>query len=93
MKKVDGVTYITIGELAKRIGRTVITIKAWLDWYEEQSDEIKREFPLPEMRRDLDKRGTRFVDERQLMKFYRFKNNMVYGKMAYTEKQKKLARG
>ena len=93
MKKVDGVNYLSIGELAKRLGRTVVTIKSWIDWYAEQPEEIQREFPLPEFRRDLDKRGTRFVAENRFMQFYRFKNAMVYGKMALSAKQKKLLRG
>lgn len=90
MKQIDGVVYLTIGELAKQIERTVVTIKYWMDWYAEQEEEIQQEFPLPEFRRDLDSRGTRFVEKSEVPKFIKFRNSMVYGKIAFGKKQKKI---
>ena len=93
MKKIDGVTYLTIGELAKKIHRSTITIKSWLDWYNQQPEEIKKEFPLPEFHRDLDKRHTRFIEENQVRKFMNFRDSVVYGKLSLMEKQREILEG
>ena len=93
MKLVDRTTYITIGELAKLLNRSTVTIKFWKSWYDQQPLDIQQEYPLPEFRRDLDKRGTRFVDQSLLPKFQSFRDAMVYGKMALCERQKRVLGG
>ena len=91
MKKVDGVLYLSIGEVAKEIGRSTITIKNWIEWYEKQTQEIKEEYPLPEFRRDLDKRQSRYVEKSLVFLFRQFRDSMVYGKLSLFDKQTKLS--
>lgn len=83
MKTHDGQTYITIGEVARRIGRVPQTLKYWLEWYDKQDDDFKVRHPLPAPRTDLDTKGTRFFQEADVQVFDDFKHSVVkYGRMA-----------
>lgn len=90
MKIKDGKLYLSIGEVSKRIKRSTVTIKYWIEWYNEQTEEIQKEYPLPEFRRDLDNRQTRYIEEKDLKLFENFRDSVVYGKLSLYEKQKNL---
>lgn len=81
--------YITIGEVAKKIGRGVVTIKNWYEWAE-KNDRLDM---LPEMRRDLDARGTRYFREADIPKLIEFRDSIKYGMMADVNRKKWGERG
>lgn len=81
--------YITIGDVAKKIGRGVVTIKNWYEWAE-KNDCLDM---LPEMRRDLDARGTRFFLESDIDKLIKFRDSIKYGMMADVSRKKWGERG
>lgn len=80
---------ITIGELAKEINRSVATIKNWYEWAE-RHDKLNE---LPVMRRDIDKKGTRYFSESDIPKFIEFRENVTYGMMADVSREKWGKRG
>jgi hypothetical protein len=82
MKQVDGQTFLTIGEVAKRIERIPQTIKNWIAWYGDQAEDVKRDFPLPIPITDLDRKGTRYFREEDLEIFEQFKEKLKYGTIA-----------
>lgn len=82
MKNVDGQRYLTIGEVAREIGRIPQTLKNWITWYDEQPEDIKKKFPLPTPVTDLDTKGTRFFRAEDLPVFQNFKELIKYGTMA-----------
>lgn len=82
MKTVDGQKYLTIGEVAREIGRIPQTLKNWLSWYEAQEEEVQTKCPLPKAITDLDTKGTRFFRAEDLPIFHAFKDSLQYGKMA-----------
>lgn len=77
MKTIDGQIYLTIGEVSKRIGRSVQTLKNWYDWKEQHP-----EANLPEYRTDITARGTRFFNENDLEILEQFRNDVQYGKLS-----------
>jgi hypothetical protein len=83
MKMVNGRVYLTIGEIAKKVDRTAITIKNWYEWLSEQPDEIRNKNQLPEPV-ILDLKGTRYYPEDTLPLFIAFRNQITYGKMSDT---------
>lgn len=87
-KKIDGVNYCTIGQAGKYLKRSAQTIKNWAEWYDCQSDEIKKENPFPEFKRDVGKRATRFISEHGLHLLEKFKGNLEYGKMTEISRKK-----
>lgn len=82
MKNIDGQRYLTIGEVAREIGRIPQTLKNWITWYEDQPEDIKLKFPLPAPVTDLDTKGTRFFKVEDLPVFQNFKDLIKYGTMA-----------
>lgn len=80
--------YLTIGEVARIIGRSPSTIKNWYEWYNEQSDEVKQVNPLPEYRTDRNEKGTRFFRESDIEILEKFRDSISYGKMAEISRQK-----
>jgi DNA-binding transcriptional MerR regulator len=91
-RKLDGKVYLTIGEVAKLIGRGAQTIKSWLDWYSEQDDETKQKNPLPEPKL-LDERGTRYFDESDIPMLEKFRDSIGYGSMAEHNRKRWGKRG
>lgn len=79
MRTIDDITYFTIGEIAKRIGRSVQTIKNWYDWREQHPESSSS---LPDFRTDITARGTRFFAERDIPLLESFRDNVQYGKMS-----------
>jgi hypothetical protein len=91
MKVVEGVTYYTIGEVAKKITRRTQTIKNWYEYAEAQ--EGKLEHPLPEVYQNLDSRSTRFFKECDIEMIIKFRDNIQYGQLADTNRAKWGERG
>lgn len=81
--------YITIGDVAKKIDRGVVTIKNWYEWAEKNNCLDM----LPEIRRDLDARGTRYFREDDIPKLIEFRDNIKYGMMADINREKWGKRG
>ena len=90
MKIYNGMCYLTIGEVAKIVRRSTVTIKYWYEWYAQQTEEIQKEFPLPEFNREIDKRKTRYLLETQLYLLQNFRDSVVYGKLALMDTQKEI---
>lgn len=88
MRIENGIKYLTISEVSKRVGRSLSTIKNWYEWYNMQPDDVKAEAPLPEMRTDLDIKGTRYFNEAEIYLFEEFKKGRTYGKMAEVSRKK-----
>lgn len=80
MKIIDGIKYLTIGEVAKILERRTLTIKNWYEWAETQTDAL--EHPLPEVYQDLDQRKTRYFKEEDVSLLIEFKKNIQYGQLA-----------
>lgn len=81
--------FITIGEVSKKIDRGVVTIKNWYEWAE-RNDKLDS---LPEIRRDLDARGTRYFNEDDIPKLIEFRDNIKYGMMSDVSREKWGERG
>lgn len=78
MKVVDGVTYLTIGEVSKMIDRSAQTIKNWYKWAKLNNEENS----LPPYRRDLDAKGTYYFAEQDVQKLIEFRDSISYGQMS-----------
>lgn len=90
MSKIYGdKVYLSIGEVASEIDRVTSTIKNWYEWAENNDclDE------LPEMRTDLDKKGTRYFNAKEMDKMHEFKSKIKYGMLADTNRHKWGERG
>lgn len=81
--------YISIGRVADKVGRGATTIKTWYEWAE-KNDRLEA---LPEMKRDLDNRGTRYFKESDIPKLIKFRDNIKYGMMADVNRLKWGKRG
>lgn len=81
--------YVTIGYVAKEVGRSVTTIKNWYEWAE-KNDRLEE---LPEMRTDLDEKGTRYFKENDIDKFKTFRDSIKYGMMSDVSREKWGKRG
>jgi hypothetical protein len=78
MKTVDGVKYLTIGEVSKLIDRSAQTIKNWYKWAKLNNEEGS----LPPFRRDLDLKGTYYFAEDDVPKLIQFRDSISYGQMS-----------
>jgi predicted transcriptional regulator len=73
MKVIEGQKYITIGEVARKIGRTPQTLKNWISWLDNQNEEDKHKYFLPKAITDLDEKNTRYFEEDDVSAFDKFK--------------------
>lgn len=83
MKIVNDIEYFTIGAVAKEVGKLPLTIKRWYEWAEKNGQLYR----LPKMRRDLDKKGTRYFEECAIPELIMFGENLKRGEMANFNKQ------
>lgn len=90
MKVVDGVKYLTIGEVAKLLSRRTQTIKNWYEWAGTQES---LDNPLPELHQDLDARSTRFFKEADIQMLIDFRDSIQYGQLADVNRAKWGERG
>lgn len=88
MKQIEGVTYFTIGEVAKMIDRGPQTIKNWYAWQEREQTDI-----LPQVHNDLDEKKTRYFREEDVPLLIHFRDNIKYGMMAEFNRKKWGIRG
>ena len=93
MKVKDGVEYLKIGEVADILGRSPQTIKIWYEWFEKQPEEYKEQNPFPEVRQDLDKRGTRYYRKDEIDYLLEFKQELGYGDITEITRDKWGERG
>ena len=77
IKEFNSSKYVKIGEDAKLIDRTPLTIKNWYEWAE-QNDALHL---LPEVIR-VGERGIRHYKESELYKLVKFRDNISYGSMS-----------
>lgn len=70
--------YLSITELAKRIGTTVTTIKRWYTWYEDDGYEKPSDFVLPSYVY-LDNMNTKYFNIADVDKFVDVKNSFSHG--------------
>lgn len=70
--------FLRIGEVAEKIGRSVLTIKIWYRWHDTQDEETRAKFVLPEIHL-LDNKGTRFFAEDEIHLFEKFRDLVKYG--------------
>lgn len=77
---VDGVKYLRIGEVAKLIGKSALTIKHWYEWMDTKPDTTQKLPPI--YRFECDKRNTRFFKETDVKHLRKFIDNMVRGEMS-----------
>lgn len=83
MKEVEGHKYLTFGEVGKLIGRSSQTLKLWY-----QYADAGNETCLPKLRRDLDSKGTRYVDLEDIDKIFLFRNTITRGQLSEVTIQK-----
>lgn len=76
-KDVNGETYLSIGEVAKKIKRSTQTIKHWYAWAE-KNDRLR---DLPEIKR-FGKLGVRHFREKDIAKLRHFRDSIAYGMMS-----------
>lgn len=88
MKIIDGVEMLTITDVAKKLGVCISTIRNWEDYEKEIGYKC-----LPQPRRDLDKKGTRYYTYEDVMAFQRFRDNIEYGTIAIASRKKWGERG
>jgi hypothetical protein len=87
MKVVNGVNYLSIGEVSEIVERGAQTIKNWYEFAEENSAD------LPKVFTDLDKRGTRYFKETDVPMLLDFRDHIKYGMMSSTSRKKWGKRG
>jgi len=80
MKNIDGINYLTIGEVAKQIDRSAQTIKNWYKWKEAALNPRSKE--LPDFRRDIDKKQTYYFAESVIPELVAFRDDISYGQMS-----------
>lgn len=73
MIKHNGEDYLKIGEVSKILNRSAQTIKIWYEYAEEKSVD------LPPYRTDLDGRGTRFWNKKDISKLEEFQESIKRG--------------
>lgn len=81
MKNINGVNYLTIGEVSKLVDRSAQTIKNWYKWVSTENIELEKS-GLPGFRRDLDAKGTYHFKEEDVPKLVEFRQSISYGQMA-----------
>lgn len=89
MRNLDGENFITIGKVAKMVGRGTSTIKNWYEWAEKHD----RLDDLPEVKTDFDAKGTRYFKESEIQKLIEFRDSVRYGMMADVNREKWGQRG
>lgn len=77
MMEKDSKNLLTIGEIARFIGRGSQTIKHWYEWAEE-NDRLSE---LPNMYR-VGSKGVRYFDENDVGKLIEFRDKISYGMMS-----------
>lgn len=88
MKVIEGTTFYTITEIAKELGVSIATIRNWEDYEKEVGYEC-----LPQPRRDLDKKQTRYYTHDAVAKFQEFRDGIEYGSIAIVSRKKWGQRG
>lgn len=88
MKVIHGEAYYTISEMAHFLNVTISTIRNWEEYERDLGYNV-----LPQPRRDLDKKGTRFYTYDAVSKFEEFRNNVEYGALAKISRRKWGKRG
>lgn len=88
MKVIEGTDFYTITEVAKKLGVSISTIRNWEDYEKEVGYVI-----LPQPRRDLDKKGTRYYTYDAISKFQEFQGSIEYGSLAIVSRKKWGKRG
>lgn len=83
-KVIDGVTYLRIGEVAKLIDRSALTIKNWYQWAEE-TDNLDL---LPPIYFIGEKRKIRHFREEDVPKLIKFRDSIQYGSMSEFNEKK-----
>lgn len=81
MKTVNGVNYLSIGEVSKLVDRSAQTIKSWYRWVVTEGL-TNEQVGLPEYRRDLDGKRTYHFAESDVEKLIEFRQNINYGQMS-----------
>jgi len=93
IKEVDGVTYITVGEMGRRIERTASVIKTWYQWAQLFPEKAEERPPLPQTYSALDAKGTLFFREEDIPLLFAFRDAIQYGDMAMINQSKWGKRG
>lgn len=82
MKIIDGVKYLSIGEVSTAVGRGAVTIIRWVNWYSGLSEAEKANLPkLPQPIR-VGSKQIRFFKESDIQSLIAFRDKMSYGVMA-----------
>jgi LPS sulfotransferase NodH len=81
MKTIEGINFLTIGEVSKIVDRSAQTIKNWYKWCESKGVDFA-EAGLPAFRRDIDAKGTYYYEESDVQKLVEFRDSISYGQMA-----------
>lgn len=78
---VDGETWLPIGQVAQRVNRLPIQVKRWCEFWDRTTGDVRERVPhpLPEFRRDLDDRDTRYFRESDLPALRKFRDQIGYG--------------
>ncbi|WP_134685061.1 hypothetical protein [Brevibacillus migulae] len=93
VKEVDGVTYITVGEIGRRIERTASVIKTWYQWAHLFPEKAAERPALPQTFSALDAKGTLFFREEDTPLLLAFRDAIQYGDMAMINQAKWGKRG
>ena len=88
MKIVDGIDLYTISEVAKELGVCISTIRNWEDYEKELGYQC-----LPQPRRDLDKKGSRYYSREDIGNLKKFRDGIEYGTIAIASRKKWGERG
>lgn len=80
MRVEDGTTYLSIGDIARELGVTTLTIKRWIQWGEENGIE------MPE-RYYFGAKKTRYFTTDATEQLREFKANRTHGDMAEFSRQ------
>lgn len=76
IKEVDGVTYYSIGEAARVIGRTIGTVNHWYKWEKTNGLDV-----LPDVH-TFDERRIRYIKKEEIVDLIRFRDSVRYGDMS-----------
>lgn len=91
-RQANGLTFLSIREVAEVVGRSARTIKNWYEW--ERNSPLDSEMPpLPTVHTWLDRRGTWYFEDADIPKLIAFRDAIRYGVMAEVSRRKWGQRG
>ena len=95
-RSIEGVRYVTLGQVCAKVKRDRRVVVFWYDWWEEWLSEEERAaypYPLPPYRRDLDARHDRYWRESDIPALIKFRDAIRHNQFHAYRVQLRAAKG